>query len=249
MFPRDRGLQRVLTTDRRRARGGSSSKPVAGVVLLSMMAVSAPVFAQFGTPGATPIRERVVGDFVLGPSIATIEAGDQVGAFFGETLVGSFTVTADTSGFEFIVFGDDPSTPDVVEGPSTNDPVVFRFFDSSTNGERLVQPLNDSGEDFNYLYGGEEALPIIIPGLPDFTPVAEFTQLRVDESVDGSDPTDPGAPGNGGGDGSGTAGDPDVDGDGRITTRDAALVLRFVVGSAAAGVTARSCVLRRRSPA
>jgi hypothetical protein len=205
-----------------------------------LLVAAPPLAAQFGTPGSTLTRERVAGDFVLGSDVTAIEPGDQVGAFFDDELVGVFTVTNETGtdGFSFIVFGDDPETPDVVEGPSRNDRVEFRFFDSSTNGERIAQPLNSSGEPFNYRYGGE-VLPPIPDGFPiDLTPTASI-DLRIGDPSDNDNGGGNGG-GDEGGDGGGNSGgaSPDVDGDGKITTKDAAIVLRFVVGSAAAGVSA-----------
>ena len=113
--------------------------------------------AQFGTPGSTSFRERIVGDVRGGDENITPESGDQVGAFFQDEVVGVFTYTSDDPGFSVTIFGDDPMTEET-EGPTRNDRVAFRFFDSSTNQTLDLAVLNRRGEVFNYTWQGAQVL-------------------------------------------------------------------------------------------
>ena len=155
------------------------------------------------------------------------EAGDQIAAIFKGNVVGLFTFTSETGtdSYEILVFGDNPSTNEV-EGPKFGQIITFGFFDSSRNIQREnVVALNQRGESIRLRFEGEEVLAI--PGLPfDFTPTPDGPidlRLNVEDNSSG---------GGGGGGGTGTpSGQFDIDADGKVTTRDAAAVLRVVVGA------------------
>ncbi|GAB4550670.1 MAG: hypothetical protein Tsb0013_12500 [Phycisphaerales bacterium] len=182
--------------------------------------------AQFNTPGSTMFRERITGELREGGEQAiTPEAGDQIGAFFQDEIVGLFTFTDGSRDFSITLFGDNPNT-EVVEGPDRGDRVVFRFFDGSTNQTLDLTVLNPQGEAFNFTFQGVEVIDV--PGLPiDLTPTRQF-DLRA------------GAPTGGGGGGGGGGGDApgggmDINGDGRMDVRDAAIVLRALGGAVRPG--------------
>lgn len=181
-----------------------------------------PVLAQFDTPLSTPIRERVAGELLRTVDAPTPEPGDQLGAFFEGELVGVFTFTSQTvdNQFSLVIYGDDPATAQR-DGPVPGARIEFRFFDSSTNDARTdLRPENLRGEPFNYRYGGEE-VPDGFEGLPlpiDLTPTLAMN-LRL-----GAAPLD--SPESGA-----SSMDYDVNGDGKVSTRDAALVLRIVSGA------------------
>lgn len=192
--------------------------------------------AQFDPPGATQFRERVAGTIQLDDGAPTPEPGDQIGAFFQDQIVGSFTFTSESetaNGFQFsvTVFGDDPDT-DVVEGPSVGDRVEFRFFDSSSNTVffSLRGRRPNTEENFNYTFSGQfippelDSFPIDIP-------------LEPTVSIDYLLTADTNGTGEGGGSGSGGGEFTtyDVNGDGVIDSRDVAFVLRFVVGRTSPG--------------
>jgi len=183
--------------------------------------VSPYAHAQFNVPSTTVVRERITGTFVESTGGPTPAAGDQIAAFYANEVVGRFVVETDANReFEVIIYGDDPDTA-LVEGPKRNQRVTFKFYDASSNQVTDLDVLNTSGEVFNFSYQGEEIppLPIPLPGL-DLTPT-RYLDLR----TAGSD---------GGGGGGGTT-DPgvkyDVDGDGKISTEDAAQILRIVSGA------------------
>lgn len=185
--------------------------------------------AQFGTPGSTNFRERIVGE-VSGGGI-TIEAGDQVGAFFEDEIVGVFTFNSDSAAFEVTLFGDNPAT-EAVEGPGRGQRVTFRYFDSSTNQTLDMTVLNQQGEAFNFTFQGVEVFEV--PGLPiDLTPTRNF-DLRIGEVSGGG--------GNGGGNNGGGVAQPgggsDINGDDVIDVRDAAIVLRCMGGAVRPGTRA-----------
>lgn len=197
---------------------------------------AAPAAAQFGEPGATPIREKVVGAVIVDEEdedAVVPEGGDQIGAFFEEQLVGKFTFSGNVTDFSFeiTVFGDNPETEDNVEGPEFGDLVSFRFFDSSTNMTLDMTAVNANGEDANYIYQGEEVpeFPIELPGL-DLTP----TQ-NLDLRILGEDESGGGGGGDGDGDGEGGGPDLDVNGDGRVDDHDVAAVLTVISGNSLAG--------------
>ena len=175
--------------------------------------------AQFDTPLATSVRERIAGELLQAEGAPTPEPGDQLGAFFAGELVGAFTFTSQTVGkqFSLTIYGDDPATTQN-DGPSLGASIEFRFYDSSTNDVRTdLRIENLSGEPFNYRYGGEE-VPDGFEGLPlpiDLTPTLALN-LRL-----GAVPLDAAE----------SSLNYDVNGDGKISTRDAALVLRMVSGA------------------
>ncbi|MCA9292651.1 MAG: dockerin type I repeat-containing protein [Phycisphaerales bacterium] len=200
-------------------------------VLLGMLATEAR--AQFDTPGSTDTRQRVAGVLTSqgGP---IIEAGDQIGAFAGDLLVGSFTFTGEsaaTGEFAFMVFGDDANT-EAVDGAEQNVLIEFRFYDGSSNTEyHKLGVKNTSGENYNYKYAGQVLPPFDLPGFPiELLVPTQSLDLVVTSDTTNSGGT--GSSGTGGEGGGSPAGSFDVDGDGKVTTRDAALVLRIVSGSA-----------------
>lgn len=187
--------------------------------------------AQFGSVPSTGIVWFLSGELVLGEGAPEPAAGDQLGAFFGETLVGVSELTAEQAASGeysgLVVVGDDPNTADQ-EGPETNDVITFQFFDASTNSFfENVQALNSGGEATNLAYAGGPSIPIQVPGIP---PEVLNESAEVDLRIGAGDGDEDGGGGNGGG-GEQPAGDPDVDGDGRVTKFDAAMVLRVVTGS------------------
>lgn len=191
------------------------------IPVLLVLSIGAPALGQFSPPLSTPVRERVTGSIRLAEGETPPEIGDQIGVFDGETLVGLQTLTSETGTEEFsvLVFGDDPQT-NTVEGARRNNVLRVRFYDSGTETIRTdVRFENAAGEAATYRYRGEEIppLPIELPGL-DLTPTRALN-IRIGVSDGG-----------GGGDG---GGDPtnkyDINGDGRVDTRDAALVLRAMI--------------------
>lgn len=185
--------------------------------------VALPAAAQVDEPIHTPIRAYAAGTLFLAEDAPTPEAGDQIIAFAGDTVIGVFdftTASAGTLQFRFLISGDDPNTSED-EGPERGDRITFGFYDSSTDSiRRDVQGWNSrTSEVTNVSFRGEEVLDI--PGLPiDLTPTQAIDLVLGVGDVNG-----------GGGNGGGSAGgDPDVNGDGEITREDAALVLRVVIG-------------------
>ncbi len=193
--------------------------------LAAPLLLSAPALAQFDVPASTAVREKITGQLLSAEGAPAPEAGDQIGAFVGDQVVGLFSFTGETATREFVIviYGDLQNTNDVVEGAKRNQVITFRFFDSSANTDRtdvVVEAPN--GERFTYKYAGEEVPPILddLPIPIDLTPTRTLN-LRV------------GVTGGNGGDGG--DGDPvnrfDVDGNGRVQVRDAAIVLRIVTGA------------------
>lgn len=184
--------------------------------------------AQFSAINPGLVRERISGTAFPGESAGVIEPGDQLGAFFEDQLIGSFSFTGSTGPeFDLVITGDNPDTAEA-EGPSVGDPVEIRFFDSSTNFTIPdIRVETAGGERFNLTFQGQ-AVPSI-PGLPiDFTPSRELN-VRISEGQ-GS-----GGGGGGGGDGGNGGGTPgrglDVNGDGEVTREDAATVIRAIAAS------------------
>jgi len=202
------------------------------LALAAFLLFGAGAEAQFGDVPSTNIVWYLDGELVLGEGAPTPEAGDQIGAFFGETLVGVVELTASQATAreysELIVFGDNPATLDE-EGPSTNDVITFQYYDESTNSFLTnVRALNSSGEATNLAYQGGERITIPVPVIPpDELNANRRVNLRIGTGSGGGNN---GGGGNGGG-GELPTGDPDVDGDGRVTKMDAAMVLRVVTGS------------------
>lgn len=193
--------------------------------LAAPLLLGAPALAQFDVPASTAVREKITGQLLSAEGAPAPEAGDQIGAFVGDQVVGLFSFTGETATREFviIIYGDLQTTNDVVEGAKRNEVITFRFFDSSANTDRtdvVVEAPN--GERFTYKYAGEEVPPILddLPIPIDLTPTRTLN-LRV------------GVTGGGGGDGG--DGDPvnrfDVDGNGKVQVADAAIVLRIVTGA------------------
>ena len=171
------------------------------------------------------------GDLIRAEGAPPIQAGDQIGAFSEGRLVGRIELSearaAAGTYAELRVFGDDPDTSEQ-EGPPPNGVVTFGYFDASTNTTITdVRAVNDDGEPVNLAYQGGERVPFPfpIPGLPDAPSATVDLRIGVAGDDDGG-----GGDGGGGGGGQIPEGDPDVDGDGEITRKDAALVLRVVVG-------------------
>lgn len=191
--------------------------------------VAATAVGEFSAPSSTFVREKIVGTMLEGTTTVTPASGDQIAAFASKQVVGLFAYTSDDPGFSVIVYGDATGTPEV-DGAKQNETITFKFFDDSTNTEIDLQVVNEKGESVNLTYKGQELPPIELPGL-DLTPTRVF-DLRPGSSTGGGG-------GDGGGDGGGvTPGKYDVDGDGKVTIEDAAMVLRIVVGAAAAGSAA-----------
>ncbi len=203
------------------------------------VATAAPVAAQpFDPPAQTNVRERIAGSLLSAPGAPAPAAGDQLLAFFNDTLIGVYTFTSDQEdprAFELLLIGDDPNT-EAVEGPTRGQPVQLRFFDASTNFVRTdVAALNEDGEVFNLTFQGQEVIAITDPdGNPLPIPI-DLTPRRTLDAVLGKS-----ASGSGGGGGAPSTGSPgagtggasfDVDGDGKVTRRDAAVVLRLVIGA------------------
>lgn len=213
----------------------------AGFGLLVVMGAADVACAQFGVPASTPIRERVVGVVISDEGFPVPEAGDQIGAFDGDLLVGRFVFEAgggdggegegdggvpggdDDLGeneFSIMVFGDNPATPEK-DGARQEASITFKFFDAGTEVETTMRVQNGAGERAVYRYRGTEVPPIDI--LPiDLTRTRSFN-LRLTEGGDDGN----GGGGGGGGDGA----DFDVNNDGAINDKDVVIVLRAVSGA------------------
>lgn len=191
------------------------------IVSGGMLVAPAPLLAQFGTPGSTNVREKIVGRLLSAEGAPTVAASDQLGAFFNNQLVGAVTFTGTDNQFSLTIYGDVPTTTQV-EGPRAGQAVQFRFFDASANATRTdVRVENLEGEAFNYRYAGElNAFPDGLPIPIDLTPVRELN-MRVGVTSGG---------GGGGGGGGADRDKYDVDGNDRIDEADAAMVLRLVIG-------------------
>jgi len=182
---------------------------------------------------ATNIQEQLGGELLSSEGAPVPEPGDQIAAMFGDLAIGVFTFTStqtDPLAWDMIIFGNDPDTQNVKEGPGDRDRLTFRFFDASTNTTRLdVAAINADDEIITVLFEGDEALQFDFnfPGAPPFNlipgPAIPFDLIL---GVMAPEPS----PDEGGSDGDG-GGNPDVNGDGRVDKRDAALVLRIVVGA------------------
>ncbi len=199
-----------------------------------MLAAASQAFGQFGEPGATSVRERIVGELKAATGTPDPAAGDMIGAFFdSDKLCGRFvfTGTTVTRNVNILIYGDLASTSGTKEGPSRNQRVTFKFYDASSNQTLPVSVLGrPGGEVFNYTYQGTEVppIPIELPGL-DLTPSRDL-DFRIGDSGNG---------GNGGGNG-GSTNRYDIDGDGKVTQKDAALILRQVSGGNTTAPSSRS---------
>lgn len=208
-----------------------------GVGMMIALGAAQAVCAQFGVPVSTPVRERVVGVVISDEGLPVPEAGDQIGAFDGDLLVGRFVFESGSGSgggggsglpgsddnlgpneFSILVFGDNPATPEK-DGARQEASITFKFFDAGTEVVTTMRIQNGAGERAVYRYRGSEVPPIDI--LPiDLTPTRSFN-LRLTE-------------GGGDGDGSGGGGDGagfDVNGDGVVNDKDVVIVLRAVSGA------------------
>ncbi len=209
------------------------------ICVAAMFLIPAPALAQFEQIAPqTDIVQQLEGLLLSAEGAPAPEPGDQVAAFFGDQIIGVFTFVsgqADPRAWSMIIFGDDPNTQ-TKEGPASGEIITFRFFDISTNMTRLdVAPINAQGEIVNVPFEGEFTFrfPIDFPGAPPF-PGAPGPTRPFDLILGVAAPAPP--PGSGGG-GQTPQGNPDVNGDGVVDKRDAALVLRVITG-AMRGVTA-----------
>jgi len=170
----------------------------------------------------------LAGELVRGEDAPPFEAGDQIGVFFDDSIVGFLELTesqvSDSRYSGLLVYGDDPNTNDV-EGPALNEVITFRYYDESTNTVLTdIRALNSNGEPVNLRWEGGIALPPEIPLPPELRFQSNLEQsLRLGATGDGD------GDGNGGG-GGGTTGDPDVNNDGTVDREDAAMVLRIALG-------------------
>lgn len=203
---------------------------------------------QFVPAGGTLVRERVAGVLRLAEGAPIPTDGDQIAAFFEGQIVSEvfqFDVeSAESLEFSVVVYGDDPETEEV-EGPAVGQGVEFRFYRVSTNTVyRRLGTLNPAGESFNYQFNGL-ALPDFIDDFPfpiDLIPTAPLDLRLTDDPEDSG-----GSAGGGDGDGDGGPGPPDYDvnGDGQITTRDAAEILRVMSGASIRVVSATRADVNR----
>ncbi len=196
----------------------------AGAIAAAMFALSLgaqQASAQFGVPSPTNFKERITGEFVETESAPAPEAGDQIGAFYQNQVIGRFVFEEDSGrNFEILLYGDELTTA-TIEGPRKGQAVEFRLYDSSANASITLDVLNNRGERFNFTFQGEEVppLPINLPGL-DLTPTRGF-DLRVSTGDDGGN-------GGGGDDDSGIR--YDVNNDGKVNNDDVVIILRLVSG-------------------
>jgi len=200
----------------------------AAVILFAALVPAFVACAQFDSSNPGLVRERIGGTAFPGLSASTIEAGDQLGAFFGEQLVGSFAFTSGTGPeFSLIISGDNPATQ-ASEGPDTGEQVEIRFYDASTNFVlNNIRVETAGGERFNLTFQGQ-AVPNI-PGLPiDLTP-SRLLNVRITEGGGAGGPSGPG--GGGGGDPGNPGQGFDVNGDGTVDRKDIALVIRAITAS------------------
>lgn len=216
--------------------------PTPPAAVCTLLAVCALAPASFGQ-GVTPdLREAIVGEFLGGTPAGETNAviladGDQIRALFEGTEVGRFTFDTTDPFFRVLIQGDEPATTDVQEGPAVGDPIALSFFDESRNTSFALEPLNAAGEVVSLTFQGEQVPAIDF--LPiDLTPTRTF-DARIAASTPGGDAGDGSDGGGDGGDPTPTPANPDVNGDGRVDTDDAAEVLRVVAqGATAADVAA-----------
>lgn len=206
------------------------------LAVLICCAIPSTVYGQFDAPIPTDVRERISGDFLSGSEGPTPEQGDQIGAFFdGEISVGFFEFdeeSAQSLRFSILLYGKLDQNSEG-NGPARGQQIEFRYYDSSTNQTFTLDVLNDGGEVVNFTFQGQEVPNFDIPGF-DFddllTPTRTFDLAPADSDGSGGDGDGDGGNGDGG---STPAGDPDVNADGVVDRRDAALVLRIVIGGPA----------------
>ena len=122
---------------------------------------------HFPSPKATPLIARFQG-VVIGTGI-DIGLGDEVAAYDANGHICGVGVVGDPSlGLyfpnEFLVnvYGDDPNTPDVVEGPVEGDPLTFRFWDNNRGLEYDTTPLDPAtGGEIQAIWSGSTWQPTI----------------------------------------------------------------------------------------
>lgn len=195
--------------------------------------VLTPAASGQADPLSPDLRERITGTVLVGDSGVVIEGGDQVRALWEGERVGSTTFTGESpdGSYSVVIAGDVVSTTDEVEGPRRGDRIEFVFFDDSRGVERPLEPRNAQGESAVVRFEGEQS--VTVPFFGEILPERAFDLALTGD--DGSDDGGGGGDDGDGGDGGGgtPTGNPDVDGDGEVTTRDAAIVLRIVVGGRA----------------
>jgi len=213
----------------------------AGVWLVVACCVWTATAQPFDPPATTSVRERITGLLMSGPGAPAPEPGDQLLAFFNDTLLGVHTFTsdqADPRSFDLLVIGDNPNTQEV-EGPKVSQPLSLRFFDASTNFVRTdVAALNTNGEVFNLTFQGRAVIEITdTNGVPLPIPI-DLTPRRNLDALIGGDAAKVGGAGGkvvtgakGKSGASGGSAAFDVDGDGKITRGDAIIVIRLVIGA------------------
>ncbi len=200
------------------------------IVTTFTLAASNAVLAQFANTTITESEFAwlLSGNLVSGTDGPPIEAGDEIGVFFGDRLIGAVAITASQAASQsyasLIIFGDNPNT-NIVEGPVLNNPITFQYYDASTNTTLVgVRALNANGEAVNLTWQGGEVIPPFVP-----LPIeVRYQSAEFDLRIGGGSGDNNG--GNNGG-GNTPTGNPDVDGDGHITRKDAAMVLRVVIGA------------------
>lgn len=200
--------------------------------------IAAPARAQFADViPATDIVEQLEGQLLGALGAPTPQPGDQVAAFAGDQILGVFTFVStqtDPLAWDMIIFGDDPDTANVKEGPAAGEVVTFQFFDVSTNTTRLdLAPVSKATSEV-ITVGFEGALtfqfPFNISGAPPF-PGPPGPNIPFDLKLGVNAPTpSPGTPTTGGASGP-TGPSLDVNGDGKVDKLDAAVVLRLVAGA------------------
>lgn len=203
------------------------------VGVLCLMVVTPAASAQFDQPLVTSVRERIGGEFIPGSEGPVPEDGDQIGAFFNDTVsVGFFEFDEDSAAsreFSITLYGK-VSQSDSGNGPARGQRVTFQYYRSSTNETVPLRVLNSRGDTVNFTFQGQDVPPIDIPGFNfgDLLTPSRTFNLAPASGDDGND----GGSGGGGGGGS-ASGDPDVNGDGVVDRRDAALILRIIIGGPA----------------
>lgn len=201
------------------------------VGFLCLILVTPEASAQFDQPIVTSVRERIGGEFIPGSSGPVPEDGDQIGAFFNDTVsVGFFQFGAESAQsreFSITLYGK-VSQSDPGNGPARGQRVTFKYYRSSTNETIPLRVLNARGDTVNFTFQGQDVPPIDIPGF-------NFGDLLTPSRAFNLAPaTGDGGNGGGGGGGGGTpSGNPDVNGDGVVDRRDAAIILRLIIGGPA----------------
>jgi len=196
------------------------------LMLVSLVCIQRVAWAQLDNPTESSILENLSGSVLSAPGAPIPEPGDQIAAVFGGEVVGLhvfLSSQSDPLAYSMDVFGDDPDT-NPVEGPRRGQRIQFQYFDSSTNSVRSdVAVVNDAGEVVNIVFEGDVAInfPIDIPGVPQLPGgVSRTLDILIGAQVD-----------TGGGAGVVSEGSFDVDGDGKVTKLDAAIILRLVTGA------------------